>query len=184
VLERFARLDVLVNCAAFAGTSALPGWVTPFLEQSAATWRRALEVNLTAPFLLTQLCVPALRASGHGSVINVASLYGLAGPDLRLYEGTPMGNPAAYGTSKGGLIQLTRWLATVLAPEVRVNAISPGGVERGQPEAFRERYVARTPLARMGTEEDFKGAAAFLASDASAYLTGQNLILDGGFTAW
>lgn len=184
VLEAFGRLDILVHCAAFVGTAGLPGWVTPFLEQRVDVWRRALEVNLTAPFLLTQLCVPALRASGHGSIIHIASLYGLAGPDMRLYEDTPMGNPAAYGASKGGLIQLTRWLSTVLAPEIRVNAISPGGLWRNQPQAFVDRYVSRTPLGRMGTEEDFKGAAAFLASDASAYLTGQNLVLDGGFTAW
>ena len=128
--------------------------------------------------------MPALRASGHGSIIHISSLYGVVGPDMRLYEDTAMGNPAAYGASKGGLIQLNRWLSTVLAPEIRVNAISPGGLWRGQPEAFVGRYVARTPLGRMGTEEDFKGAAAFLASDASAYITGQNLVVDGGFTAW
>jgi len=184
VLEVFGRLDILIHCAAFAGTAGLPGWITPFLEQRVDTWRRALEVNLTAPFLLTQLCVPALRASGHGSIIHISSLYGVVGPDMRLYEDTAMGNPAAYGASKGGLLQLNRWLSTVLAPEVRVNAISPGGLWRGQPEAFVDRYVARTPLGRMGTEEDFKGVAAFLASDASAYITGQNLVVDGGFTAW
>jgi NAD(P)-dependent dehydrogenase (short-subunit alcohol dehydrogenase family) len=184
VLERFGRLDILVNCAAFVGSAGLPGWTTPVAEQRADTWRRALEVNLTAPFVLTQACIPALRASGRGSVINIGSLYGIAGPDWRLYEGTAMGNPAAYGASKGGLIQLTRWLATTLAPDIRVNAISPGGVWRGQPEAFHQRYEARTPLGRMGVEEDFKGAAAFLASDASAYVTGQNLVVDGGFTAW
>ena len=95
-----------------------------------------------------------------------------------------MGNPAGYAASKGGLIQLTRWLATVLAPDVRVNAIIPGGIWRNQPETFREQYVARTPLGRMGAEEDLKGAAAYLASDLSAYVTGQNLIVDGGWTAW
>ncbi len=95
-----------------------------------------------------------------------------------------MGNPAGYAASKGGLIQLTRWLATVLAPDVRVNAITPGGIWRDQPETFREQYVARTPLGRMGTEGDLKGAAAYLASNLSAYVTGQNLIVDGGWTAW
>ena len=95
-----------------------------------------------------------------------------------------MGNPAAYAASKGGLIQLTRWLATVLAPAVRVNAISPGGVWRNQPECFHERYAKRTPLGRMAVEEDFKGAAAYLASDLSAYVTGQNMMIDGGFTCW
>lgn len=95
-----------------------------------------------------------------------------------------MGNPAAYAASKGGLVQLTRWLSTVLAPAIRVNCISPGGVDRRQPEPFVERYLARTPLGRMAVEEDFKGAAAYLCSDLSAYVTGQNLLVDGGWTAW
>jgi len=184
VQERFGRLDILVNCAALVSSQGLPGWTVPFLEQSAETWRMALEVNLTAPFILSQLCAPALKASGHGSIINIGSLYGVAGPDMRLYEGLPMGNAAAYAASKGGLLQLTRWLATVLAPDIRVNAITPGGLWRGQPEEFHERYCTRTPLQRMGSEEDFKGAAAYLASDLSAYMTGQNLVLDGGFTVW
>ena len=95
-----------------------------------------------------------------------------------------MNNPAAYGAAKGGLLQLTRWLSTVLAPDIRVNAITPGGVLRGQPEVFQERYTSRTPLRRMAIEEDFKGAVAYLASDLSAYVTGQNLIVDGGWSVW
>lgn len=184
VLDRFGRLDILVNCAALVGTSDLQGWAVAFEQQSPATWRRALEINLTAPFVLAQAAAGALRASGHGTVINVLSTYGLVGPDLGLYAGTALGNPAAYGASKGGLLQLTRWLATVLAPDIRVNALSPGGIERGQPAAFQERYRARTPLRRMAAEEDFKGAVAYLASDLSAYVTGQNLVVDGGWTAW
>jgi NAD(P)-dependent dehydrogenase (short-subunit alcohol dehydrogenase family) len=86
--------------------------------------------------------------------------------------------------SEGGLRQLTRWLATVLAPDVRVNAIIPGGVVRSQPKAFQKRYIERTPLKRMAVEEDFKGAVAYLASDLSSYVTGQNIIVDGGWTAW
>lgn len=95
-----------------------------------------------------------------------------------------MGNPAAYAASKGGLLQLTRWLATTLAPEIRVNSMTPGGIVRGQPTEFQERYIARTPLQRMGAEEDLKGAAAYLASDLSAYVTGHNLVVDGGWTIW
>ena len=184
VQERMGRLDILVNTAAFVGTSKLEGWGVPFTEQLSSTWRDALEVNLTAPFVLTQACTDALKASGHGSVINIGSTYGLVGPDMSLYEGTSMGNPAAYAASKGGLIQLTRWLATVLAPEIRVNSITPGGVWRGQPETFRDRYADRTPLGRMATEGDFRGAIAYLASDLSAYVTGHNLVVDGGWTAW
>ena len=184
VRERFGRIDIIVNCAAFVGTSGLEGWAVPFEQQTASTWRRALEVNLTAPFVLVQAAAADLRASGHGSVINIASIYGLAGPDWRLYEGTNLGNPAAYAASKGGLIQATRWLATTLAPHVRVNAIAPGGVFRDTPEPFLSRYVARTPLARMAREEDIKGAVAFLSSDSSAYVTGQCLAVDGGWTVW
>lgn len=182
--ERFGSFSILVNNAGFVGDSKLEGWVAPFAEQSIATWRRAIEVNLTAPFHLAQLLHPMLVASGHGSIVNISSIYGILGPDLSLYGGTSMGNPAAYAASKGGLVQLTRWLATTLAPEVRVNCISPGGIERGQPQSFTEKYVARTPLKRMGQERDFVGALAFLASDASAWVTGQNIVVDGGWSAW
>ena len=184
VLQHFGRIDILVNCAALVGTSDLKGWAVPFAEQSAETWRKAVEVNLTAAFVLSQSCAPALADSSHGSIINFGSIYGVGGPDLALYAGTNLGNPAAYAASKGGLIQLTRWLATVLAPRVRVNCISPGGVLRGQPQPFQDSYVARTPLRRMATEEDLKGAVVYLASDLSAYVTGQNLLVDGGWSAW
>ena len=178
------RLDILINNAAFVGTRGLAGWVTAFEQQSLDTWRRCLEVNLTAAFDLSQGLAPLLRASGQGAIVNVGSIYGVVGPDLGLYAGTAMGNPAAYAASKGGLTQLTRWLATVLAPDIRVNCISPGGVYRQQPEAFVERYLARTPLGRMAVEDDFKGAIAYLATSLSAYVTGQNLLVDGGWTAW
>ena len=179
--ERNKSLNILINNAAFVGTSDLPGWSVPFEQQTVETWRRAFEVNLTAIFDLCQGLVPLLRLSDGANIINIASIYGLFGPDWSLYEGTSMSNPAAYSASKGGLLQFTRWLATTLAPDVRVNAISPGGIFRGQPEAFQQRYIARTPLRRMATEDDFSGAVAFLASDLSRYMTGQNLVLDGGW---
>lgn len=179
-----AGLDILVNNAAFVGTSGLQGWAVPFEEQSLETWRRAIEVNLTAVFHLSQAFLPKLRASGHGSIVNIGSIYGELGPDWSLYEGTTMGSPAAYGASKGGLLQFSRWLATTIAPDVRVNVISPGGVERGQPKSFKDRYEARTPLGRMATEDDFRGAVAYLASDLSAYVTGHALAVDGGWGAW
>lgn len=178
------RLDILINNAAFVGTSGLKGWGVPFEDQSIETWRRAFEVNLTAVFHLSQAFMPQLGAHGCGSIINIGSIYGEHGPDWRLYEGTGMGNPAAYGASKGGIFQLTRWLATTVAPDVRVNAISPGGVARGQSVSFTDQYVARTPMQRMAVEADFRGATAFLASDASAYVTGQILRVDGGWGTW
>lgn len=180
----FGRLDILVNCAALVGTSNLRGWMVPFEQQLPDTWRKALEVNLTAPFILAQVCSQVLAESGCGSIINISSIYGMRGPNMSFYEDTEMGLPGAYAASKGGLLQFTRFLSSVLAPDVRANAITLGGIERGQPEAFQKRYVARTPLKRMAKEEDVKGAAVYLASDLSSYVTGQNIVVDGGWTTW
>ena len=152
--------------------------------QRVAAWDAAMRVNLTSAFVMVQEARKVLAASGHGSVIFFASTYGLVGPDTRLYTRTDLTNPVGYGASKGGLLQLTRHLATILAPRVRVNAISPGGIWRNPPAVFHRRYAARTPLGRMSTEEDLKGAVAFLASDLSSYVTGQNLVVDGGWTTW
>jgi len=177
-------LNILINNAAFVGTSELHGWGVPFEQQTVETWRRALEVNLTAIFHLCQGLTPLLKEAQGAGIINIASIYGMYGPDWNLYEGTSMNNPAAYGASKGGLIQFTRWLATTIAPNIRVNAISPGGIFRNQPETFVQRYEAKTPLGRMATEEDFRGVVAYLASDLAKYVTGQNLIVDGGWGVW
>ena len=111
-------LDILVNNAAFVGSSELEGWSVPFEQQSIETWRRALEVNLTSAFHLCQGLSPLLRNCSFGSIINISSIYGCYGPNWSLYEGTSMANPAAYAVSKGGMIQLSRWLATTLAPKV------------------------------------------------------------------
>ncbi|MCG8995489.1 SDR family oxidoreductase [Laribacter hongkongensis] len=177
-------LSILVNNAAFVGTSGLQGWAVPFEQQSVETFRRALEVNLTAIFDFCQGLAPVLGQSPGANIVNVGSIYGMLGPDWNLYEGTAMSNPAAYAASKGGLIQFTRWLATTLSPAVRVNSISPGGVWRNQPQSFVDRYEARTPLGRMANEQDFAGALAFLATDQARYVTGQNLAVDGGWSAW
>ncbi len=177
-------LNILINNAAFVGTSDLQGWQGPFETQSIETWRRALEVNLTAIFDLCQGITPLLKAGKGASIINVSSIYGVHGPDWSLYEGTSMSNPAAYGVSKGGLIQLTRWLSTTVAPHIRVNSISPGGIFRNQPKSFVNRYEAKTPLGRMAVEDDFRGVTAYLASDLSKYVTGQNLSVDGGWGVW
>lgn len=178
------NLNVLINNAAFVGTTELQGWGVPFEEQTVDTWRRALEVNLTAVFDLCQGLTPLLKTAEGANIINIASIYGMHGPDWGLYEGTSMSNPAAYGASKGGLIQFTRWLATTIKPNVRVNAISPGGIFRNQPEEFVQRYEKKTPLGRMATEDDFRGVVAYLASDLSKYVTGQNLVVDGGWGVW
>lgn len=184
VVKDLGRLDVLVHCAAYVGTTKAAGWAVPFDQQTVSAWDAALRVNLTAAFVLAQEAFGALSKGGSGSIVFVSSIYGVVGPDMRLYDGTSMQNPAAYGASKAGLRQLARHLSTIFAPSVRVNVITPGGVARGQPESFVGRYVERTPLRRMATEEDFKGAVGYLASDLSSYVTGQEILVDGGWTAW
>ena len=184
VIKELGGLDILIHCAAFVGETKLEGWAKPFPEQTVAAWDTAMRVNLTAAFVLAQECQKSLEASGHGSVILFSSIYGMTGPDFGIYQGTEMQNPAGYAASKGGLIQLMRYLATRFAPKVRVNVISPGGVARDQHSEFQKKYIAKTPLGRMATEEDLKGAVIYLVSDLSAYVTGQNIAVDGGWTAW
>jgi len=177
-------LNILVNNAALVGSSDLKGWSVPFEEQSIDTWRRAIEINLTTVFDLCQGLLPLMKNASGANIVNIASIYGSYGPDWSLYKDTEMGNPAAYAASKGGLIQFTRWLATTISPAVRVNAISPGGVLRNQPKSFQDRYELKVPLARMASEQDLKGALAFLSTDLSAYVTGHILEVNGGWGAW
>lgn len=179
--EKTDYLDGAVFAAAFVGTSELEGWAVDFADQSLSAWRAALELNLTAPFHLTQLLEGLLRNGTNPSIVNVGSIYGSLAPDWGLYQGLDMANPAGYGASKGGLVQLTRWLASALAPDIRVNMVSPGGIARDQPEDFVRRYEAKTPLGRMATEQDMMGAIVSLLSRSASYVTGQNLIVDGGF---
>ena len=176
------NLDILVNNAAFVASNGLTGWTSSFENQTLDSWRRAMEVNLTSAFHLVQGLEVPLKQFGTGSIINIGSIYGAAAPDYSLYEDTDMGNPAAYAVSKAGMIQLSRWLASTLGPEIRVNTVSPGGIYRQQDERFVERYASRTHLRRMCVEDDIVGVVAFLASDLSSYITGQNFIVDGGFT--
>jgi NAD(P)-dependent dehydrogenase (short-subunit alcohol dehydrogenase family) len=178
---KYSNLDVLINNAAFVGSTDSLGWAVPFAEQSIETWRKAIEVNLTTPFHLVQ---GLLQKSDSPAVVNLGSIYGTHGPDWEMYVGTSMGNPAAYAASKGGLIQLTRWLATTLGPKVRVNCVSPGGISRNQDEKFVKKYVARTPLARMAVEDEIVSAILFLSALSSNYITGQNVEVDGGWSAW
>jgi len=183
VVAKCGAIDILVNNAAYPEVE-LPDEGVELERQDLAHWKANLDVMLTGAFLMTRACAPHLRRSGRGSVTNIGSIYGLLGPDMRLYDGTEMGNPAYYAAAKGGIVQLTRYWATTLAPEVRVNCIAPGGVWRKQPDCFHERYNSRTPLGRMATEEDLKGAIAYISSDLSAYVTGHVLVVDGGWTAW
>ena len=183
IISLTKNLNVIVNNAAFVSSRSMQGWSDVFEKQSIGAWNRAINVNLTSVFQITRDLSPLLKNSEKASIINIGSIYGLAAPDYSLYKGTDMGNPAAYAASKGGLIQLTKWLSSTLAKEIRVNCISPGGIIRDQPKEFIEKYISKTPLKRMAIEEDFKGAIAYLSSDLSDYVTGHNIIIDGGWTS-
>ena len=184
ILDSGIALNVLVNNASLVGSSKLEGWSVKFENQSVEAWQKAMEVNLTSVFEISQGLLPLLKKSQGASIVNISSIYGLYGPDWRLYENTNMANPAAYSVAKSGLIGLTRWLATTIAPDVRVNAIAPGGIFRNQPDEFVKKYSSKTPLERMATEDDFRGIIQFLASDLSSYVTGQVISVDGGFGVW
>jgi NAD(P)-dependent dehydrogenase (short-subunit alcohol dehydrogenase family) len=182
-VKRFATGSLgIVHNASFVGDADLQGWVGPLESLSSETWNRALEVSLTASFSLTRDLSAELRRFDGGAIVHVSSIYSRLAPDWQLYEGTQLGNPPAYGVAKAGLEQLTRWLATTLSPQVRVNAVAPGGLERSQPADFVAKYEAKVPLRRMGTEADVAKAILFLLSSDSSYITGQTLVVDGGYS--
>lgn len=162
----------------------------PFEEYPEASWDRVLDVNLKGVFLTCQVFGGALAEAGRGSIINVSSIYGIASPDQRVYEyrrreGRPFYKPVAYSASKSGLMNLTRYLATYWALQgVRVNTLTLAGVFNGQDEEFLEKYRSRMPIGRMARPDEYNGGIVFLCSDASSYMTGANLVLDGGWTAW
>ncbi len=184
-VREYGRIDILVNNAAFTNQSRSPSFTAPFLEVPLEDWQRVLDVNLTGVFLGCQIVGGKMVEQGSGSIINMASLYGVVSPNHRMYPGTGIVQPPAYSVSKAGVIALTRYLATLwAAAKVRVNCITPGGVFNNHGDLFRERYGALCPTGRMATETEMRGALIYLASDASSYCTGHNLVIDGGWTAW
>jgi NAD(P)-dependent dehydrogenase (short-subunit alcohol dehydrogenase family) len=188
---RWGSPHILINNAALDSPPGAPASANgPFENFPADVWRSVLDVNVTGVFLCSQVIGGRLAASGRGSIINIASIYGLVSPDQRIYEyrrerGEDFFKPAAYAASKSALLNLTRYLATYWAPRnVRVNTVSFAGVFNGQDPAFLQEYTRRVPLGRMARPDEYNGAILFLASDASSYMTGANLVLDGGYTAW
>jgi NAD(P)-dependent dehydrogenase (short-subunit alcohol dehydrogenase family) len=156
-----------------------------FEEYPLALWQKAIDINLTGAFLFAREAGKVLKAGGGGSLINVASLYGVVGPDHRIYDGQPFQSFPAYSASKAGIIGLTRWLATWWGKDgVRVNCVSPGGVFNNHNDRFSAAYGNRTPMARMADRDEITGIFIYLLSDSSRYCTGQNFVIDGGFTAW
>jgi 2-deoxy-D-gluconate 3-dehydrogenase len=194
VLSTFGRLDVLVNSAALDpkfDPDAVNKGITPgaFEDYPLDLWNSALNVNLTGMFLMTQACVkPMIQQGKKGSIINICSTYGLNGPDQRIYikEGRRVAfKPIYYTVTKAGVMGFTKYLAAYYAEtEIRVNALTPGGVFNNHEDYFVKNYSAKTILGRMAKKDEMNGALLFLASDASSYMTGNNVVVDGGWTAW
>ena len=178
VINRFGRLDVLVNSAL-----AREGHVGPFEQQTPEAWERSARGDFLGLFRHCQRAIDAMKKQGSGSIINISSIYGVVANDPTIYAGTSMVQPATYNFVKAGMINFTRYLASYYGKQgIRANCISPGGYLTNQPPEFVENYSKRVPLGRMMGHDDLQGAVVFLASDASAYVTGTNLMVDGGWT--
>ena len=190
VAGQFGDIHVLHNNAA-SKSSDLKAFFSPFEEYTLNQWREVTKVNIDGMFLVAQaIGKKMVEQKKGGSIIQTASIYGLLGPDSRIYEGSSymgqeINTPAVYSASKAAVIGLTKYLATYWADKnIRVNCLTPGGVESGQNDVFKDKYSNRVPLGRMGRPDEMVGALLYLASDASSYVTGQNIIVDGGWSAW
>jgi NAD(P)-dependent dehydrogenase (short-subunit alcohol dehydrogenase family) len=180
VVRSSGSIDVWVNAA----YPKIPGAAVDLERVEPEVWRVDVDAHMNGYSFCCREAARAMSLSKRGSIINFGSTYGIVAPDFAIYEGLEMTTPAAYAAIKGGIINLTRFLASYYGKDgIRVNSVSPGGVANNQPPIFVDRYVSRTPLGRMGTPRDIAGAVVFLASDASAYVSGHNLVVDGGFTA-
>lgn len=188
--EKYGTPTILVNNAGLdSPPSAPPEENGPFEDYPESSWDKVIDVNLKGVYLCCQVFGGAMAKAANGSIINVASIYGLVSPDQSLYDyrrkrGEVFYKPVAYSASKSGILNLTRYLAVYWAKKnVRVNSLTIAGVFNGQDKAFLDAYCARIPIGRMANPDDYNGAVLFLASEASCYMTGQNLVVDGGWTA-
>lgn len=186
-VENLDGLDGAVSNAAATGEFLMKEGdaFAPFEDYPLSAWQRTLDVNLTGTFLVAREAGRAMKKVGSGSLVTVSSIYGLVGPDHRIYEGQPFKSFPGYSASKAGVIGLTRWLATWWGREgIRINCVTPGGVYNQHNPEFTSAYANRSPMGRMADPNDLIGIVLFLLSDASSYCTGQNYVVDGGFTAW
>ena len=189
VVTQLGRIDVLVNNAASKGSN-LDAFFEPFESYSLQTWREVMSVNIDGLFVVAQAVGNQMKKQGGGSIIQTSSIYGVVAPDQRIYQGSEyngraINTPAVYSASKAAVNGLTSYLSTYWAPsKIRVNSLTPGGIASGQNDEFNKKYSNRVPLGRMGEAAELVGALIYLASDASSYVTGQNIIVDGGLSAW
>lgn len=187
ISKKFVTIDVLFNNAATKGKS-LEEFLKPFEDYNYDTWKEILDGNLSSMFLTTKAVGNIMKGQKFGNIIQISSIYAIIAPKKEIYRdsfynGAPISSPASYSVSKSGVIALTKYLASYWGEfNIRVNSISPGGIESGQNITFVNSYSSRTSLKRMADTRDIIGAAIFLCSDASSYITGHNIVVDGGFT--
>ena len=178
--KNFKKIDVIINNAAYYENDK--GYDATFFKEKYESWERVFKVNLFAPFFLVQTLYKLMIKSKNSSVINIGSIYGSVAPDFNLYNGTKMTNPGSYNCSKGAMVQLTKWMSSFLAPKIRTNIISPGGIFRNQDKNFLKKYNSKNPMNRMASEIDVANLVNFLVSNDANYLNGQNIFVDGGFS--
>ena len=188
IYEKYGEVSGLINCVA-TRTQSRQNFFSDFDNYKEEVWKEVLDGNLTQCFLITRAFALRMKETGKGSIVNFGSIYAADfGPDLRIYSevmDSPMNTPVPYAVSKGGVVALTKYLATTLASHgIRVNSISPGGVLNNQPAEFIAAYSNRVPMGRMATAEEIAGLPIFLVSDQASYITGQNIYIDGGLSAW
>lgn len=189
VSKQFGMLYGLVNCFHFKGNSrkldTSSNFFAGFEDYPEEAWDLVHNINLKGSFLMSQKAIPYFKENGQGVIVNVSSTYGNVSPNKSIYGDSGINSPVAYATSKAAIINLTRYIATHLADQhIRANVLSPGGVFNNQSDEFLKNYTELTPLKRMANAEDYQGAILYMMSDASKYMTGANLIVDGGWTAW
>ena len=180
VISNYGRIDGLVNNA-YPRTS---DWGKKFEDIAFESWKQNVDMQMNSVFMFCQQVLKIMKVQKSGSIVNISSVYGTVGPDFTVYDGTEMTMPAAYSAIKGGVINFSRYLASYYGPfGIRVNCVSPGGIFDNQPQQFVSNYEKKVPMRRMGLPEDIAAPVAFLLSDEAAYITGQNLMVDGGWTA-
>lgn len=182
IKKNFSIIDTIIHTASLVGTSNLTGWNTKFSNQNISNFNKNFKINVCSIFFIVQQLEKNLNKSKNPSIINIGSIYGQKTPDWSIYKNTNINNPAGYSTTKAALLYLTKWLAKTVSPKIRFNMISPGGIEGNQSKIFKNKYIEKVPLKRMTAVEDLIGPTIFLSSEMSKYITGQNIIVDGGFT--